>query len=123
MTDNMTKIQEAFLNNDDIMLLFLSVTPVIDSASVLRRYADNKGVIDSKWNVTTGDKKHIYKLARKSYFATVDKGDGGLQGFIRTTHFVLADKKKQIRGVYDGINDDEIQRLIGEVKLLKAIKG
>ncbi len=105
------------------MLLFLSVTPVIDSASVLRRYADNKGVIDSKWNVTTGDKKHIYKLARKSYFATVDKGDGGLQGFIRTTHFVLADKKKQIRGVYDGINDDEIQRLIGEVKLLKAIKG
>ena len=118
MTNNMVKIQEAFLKNDNVMLLSHSVTPTIDSIAVLRAYADTKGVIDSKWNVTTGDKKHIYALARKSYFAVVEQGDGGLQDFIHTTNFVLVDKQQQIRGIYDGINEDEIQRLIKDINTL-----
>ena len=64
-------------------------------------------MIDSKWNITTGDKKHIYNLARKSYFAVVEQGDGGLQDFIHTPNFILVDKEKQIRGIYDGTDDDE----------------
>ena len=118
MTDNLVKIQEEFLHNDDIMLLSLSVTPKMDSIPVLREYADEKGVIDSKWNITTGDKKHIYELARRSYFAVVEQGDGGLQDFIHTPNFVLVDKNKQIRGIYDGTNDDEIVRLINDIKIL-----
>lgn len=120
MTDNMVKIQKEFLNDDDIMLLSLSVTPEIDSVSVLREYANNKGVIDSKWNVTTGAKKHIYNLARKSYFAVVEQGDGGLQDFIHTPNFILIDKKKQIRGIYDGTNEDNIEQLITDIKTLKS---
>jgi len=118
MTDNLVIIQEEFLNNDDIMLLSLSVTPKMDSIPVLREYADKKGVIDSKWNITTGDKKHIYELARKSYFAVVEQGDGGLQDFIHTPNFILVDKKKRIRGIYDGTNDEEILRLINDIKIL-----
>jgi protein SCO1 len=118
MTDNLVKIQEEFLNNDDIMLLSLSVTPKMDSIPVLREYADKKGVIDSKWNITTGNKKHIYELARKSYFAVVEQGDGGLQDFIHTPNFILVDKKRQIRGIYDGTNDDEILRLISDINIL-----
>ena len=119
MTDNMGKLQKKFLNDDDIKFLSLSVTPEIDSIPVLKEYATKKGVIDSKWNVTTGSKKHIYELARKSYFAVVDHGDGGLQDFIHTTHFVLVDKKKQIRGIYDGTSDAEIKQLIDDIKILK----
>jgi len=118
MTNNMVKIQEAYLDNDDIMFLSLSVTPDIDSIPILREYANRKGVNDTKWNVTTGDKKHIYELARKSYFAVVEQGDGGLQDFIHTPNFVLVDKKKQIRGIYDGTEDDEILRLINDIKTL-----
>ena len=118
MTDNMAKIQNAFLKDDDVMLLSLSVTPTIDSISVLKDYAKKKGVIDSKWHVTTGNKKHIYNLARKSYFAAVDEGDGGLQDFIHTPHFILIDKEKQIRGIYDGTNDDEINRIINDINIL-----
>jgi len=118
MTNNMVKIQEAYKNNDDIMFLSLSVTPDIDSIPILREYANNKGVIDTKWNVTTGDKIHIYELARKSYFAVVDQGDGGLQDFIHTPNFVLVDKKKQIRGIYDGTEDEEILRLIKDIGIL-----
>ena len=118
MTNNMVKIQKAYKNNDDIMFLSLSVTPDIDSIPILREYANNKGVIDTKWNVTTGDKIHIYELARKSYFAVVDQGDGGLQDFIHTPNFVLVDKKKQIRGIYDGTEDEEILRLIKDIGIL-----
>ena len=120
MTDNMAEIQQEFLNDDDIMLLSLSVTPEIDSVSVLRDYANKKGVIDSKWNVTTGNKKHIYNLARKSYFAVVEQGDGGLQDFIHTSNFILIDKKNQIRGIYDGTNADDIQQIIADIKNLKS---
>lgn len=119
MTDNIGKLQETFLTEDDIMFLSLSVTPEIDSIPVLRKYANDKGVIDAKWNVITGEKKHIYELARKSYFAVLDSGDGGLQDFIHTTNFVLVDKKRQIRGIYDGINDEEIKRLINDIKILQ----
>ena len=120
MTSNMSKVQEAFLYNNDIMFLSLSVTPDIDSIPKLREYATQKGVIDSKWNVTTGEKKHIYELARKSYFAVVDQGDGGLQDFIHTPNFILVDKKKRIRGVYDGTDNDEIKRLIHDIKNLRT---
>ena len=119
MTGNMAKVQEAFITNDDVMLLSLSVTPDIDNVPKLREYATKKGVIDAKWHVTTGNKKHIYELARKSYFAVVEKGDGGLQDFIHTPNFILVDKKKQIRGVYDGTDDKEIRRLIADINLLR----
>tara|TARA_B110000971_G_scaffold203140_1_gene223448 strand:+ start:49 stop:399 length:351 start_codon:yes stop_codon:yes gene_type:complete len=116
----MVKIQDEFISNDDIMLLSMSVTPDIDNVQVLKKYAIEKEVNDSKWNITTGSKKHIYELARKSYFAVVEQGDGGLQDFIHTPNFILIDTKKQIRGIYDGTDDDEISRLIKDIKILKS---
>ena len=119
MTNNIGILQREFLKDEDVMFLSLSVTPEIDSVSILREYANNKGVIDSKWNITTGNKEHIYELARKSYFAVVEQGDGGLQDFIHTPNFILIDKKKQIRGIYDGTNDEDIKRIIEDIKFLK----
>ena len=121
MTNNMLLIQEEFIQNNDIMLLSMSVTPEIDNVEVLKKYAIEKGVIDSKWNITTGSKKHIYELARKSYFAVLDQGDGGLQDFIHTPNFILVDTKKQIRGIYDGTVENEISRLIQDINILVDI--
>ena len=118
MTDNMKLVQDEYIDDNNIMLLSLSVTPDIDNVEVLKNYAIEKGVNDLKWNITTGSKKHIYELARKSYFAVVDQGDGGLQDFIHTPNFVLVDTKKQIRGIYDGTEDKEISRLIKDINIL-----
>ena len=118
MTDYMLLIQNEFINNDQFMLLSLSVTPNIDSVPVLKKYANEKGVEDSKWNLTTGSKKHIYDLARKSYFAAVDQGDGDLQDFIHTPNFILVDKEKQIRGIYNGTELNEVSRLIQDIHIL-----
>ncbi|MCB0371468.1 MAG: SCO family protein [Muricauda sp.] len=120
MTKNMGEIQEAILDDPDIMLLSHSVTPVIDTVAQLKRYALEKGVIDSKWNLVTGDKKQIYELARKSYLAVKDDGDGGPYDMIHTENFILVDKEKRIRGFYDGTNLEDIDRLLNDLKILKA---
>lgn len=119
MAKNMSELQEVFKNDDEIMFLSHSVTPKIDSVSVLKNYADMKGVINGKWNVTTGNKKHIYNLARKSYFAVLDEGDGGNQDFIHTENFILIDKKRRIRGIYDGTKKENIKKIINDIILLK----
>lgn len=119
MTNNMAIIQKEFMNDTSVLLLSHSVTPVMDSVPVLKEYALNKGVVDTKWHIVTGEKKQIYNLARKSYFAVLDEGDGGAQDFIHTEQFVLIDKKKRIRGFYDGTDLKEIERIIADIYLLK----
>ena len=120
MTKNMGEVQEAIKNDPTIMLLSHSVTPQIDTVAQLKRYALEKGVIDSKWNLVTGDKKQIYELARKSYLAVKNDGDGGAFDMIHTENFILVDKEKRIRGFYDGTDRDEINRLLEDIKVLKA---
>ncbi len=120
MAINMSELQEYFKDDDDLKFLSHSVTPDIDSVSVLRAYADKNNAIDGKWEITTGKKTHIYELARKSYFAVLDEGDGGEQDFIHTEQFVLVDKQKQIRGFYDGTDAREIERIIKDIEVLKS---
>jgi len=119
MTDHMVVIQKEIENDPDVMLLSHSVTPEIDSVAQLKRYAEKKGVDDKKWNLVTGDKKEIYKLARKSYLAVKDNGDGGPFDMVHTENFMLIDKKRQIRGFYDGTNLEDIDRLLDDIQILK----
>ncbi len=119
MTDHMVQIQKAMIDDDDVMLLSHSVTPQIDSVAQLKSYAELKGVNDSKWNLVTGDKKQIYELARKSYMAVKTGGNGDEYDMIHTENFMLIDKKRQIRGYYDGTNPEDIQRLLEDIEILK----
>jgi len=119
MAYNMGELQNLYKKDIDIMFLSHSVTPVIDSVTVLKEYADRKGVIDGKWNITTGAKTHIYELARKSYFAVLDEGSGDENDFIHTEQFVLVDKEKRIRGYYDGTEKEDMEKLKKDIVLLK----
>ncbi len=119
MTDHMKDIQDELIEDNEILLLSHSVTPEIDSVAQLKHYALDKGVLDTKWNLVTGDKKQIYGLARKSYLAVKTDGDGGPYDMIHTENFMLIDKKKQLRGFYDGTNEDEIERLLKDIEILK----
>jgi protein SCO1/2 len=107
MTDNLVWLQDKIKNMPDVMFLSHSVTPDIDSVSVLKKYAIEKGVIDSKWNLVTGNKKDIYYIARKSYLAVETGNPGELYDMVHTENFVLVDEKGRIRGFYDGTNLDK----------------
>jgi protein SCO1/2 len=106
MTNNMIWLQNQIKNNPKVMLLSHSVTPEIDSVSVLKKYALEKGVIDSKWNLVTGNKKDIYFIARKSYLAVKTGNPSEMYDLVHTENFVLVDSKRRVRGFYDGTNLD-----------------
>ena len=119
MTGNMEYLQQQIMDDPQVLLLSHSVTPEIDSVPRLKEYALEKGVVDSKWNLVTGDKKQIYELARKSYLAVKTDGDGGPFDMIHTENFILVDQNKRIRGTYDGTKKEEMERLLADLKILK----
>ena len=118
MQDNMVEIQNAFKNNPKVMLLSHTVMPQIDSVPVLKKYALEKGVIDSKWNLVTGDKKDIFYIARKSYLAVKTDTAGELYDMVHTENFILVDEQRRVRGFYDGTKKDDIKRLIEDINFL-----
>lgn len=107
MTENMVWLQDKIKDMPDVLLLSHSVTPDIDSVPVLKKYALEKGVLDNKWNLVTGNKKDIYYIARKSYLAVETGKPEELYDMVHTENFVLIDKKGRIRGFYDGTNLDK----------------
>ena len=121
MTDNMVEIQKKLKDNNDVLLLSHTVTPEIDSVPQLKKYALEKGVDDAKWNLVTGDKKEIYDLARKSYLAAKDIPYSE-NDLVHTENFVLVDKKKRIRGFYDGTDPEAIKALLHDIEVLELEK-
>jgi protein SCO1/2 len=120
MTSNMSLIQDEFLNDDDILLLSHSVTPEKDSVPVLKSFADSKGINSNKWHLVTGSQKEIYKLGRKDYFVEEDLGIKKKEDeFLHTENFVLIDKSRHIRGIYNGLNKTSVRQLITDIHTLK----
>ena len=119
MKDNMIDLQDEFLDDDQVYLLSHTVTPEIDSVSVLKDYSIEKGVLDYKWNMVTGDKKQIYELARKSYLVAEDIETSSDYDMIHTENFVLIDPERRIRGFYDGTDKESMKQLVKDVYILK----
>ena len=119
MEDADDDASDEFIDDDNILLLSHTVMPEIDSVKVLKKYSQEKGVVDSKWNLVTGDKKQIYNLARKSYLVAEDIASSNDYEMIHTENFVLVDSKRRIRGFYDGTDKNVMSNLINDIKILK----
>lgn len=120
MTGNMGKVAQAFQHDKNVMLLSHSVTPELDDVTVLHNYASSKNIKNPNWHLLTGDKKQIYDIARKGYFADNAIGyNKGFNEFLHTENFVLVDKHRHIRGVYNGTIDFEVDNLVRHIKLLE----
>jgi protein SCO1/2 len=118
MTGHMVGIQDRLKNDREVLLLSHTVTPDIDTVAQLKRYALEKGVDDSRWNLVTGDKRTIYELARKSYLAAKDAPYSEYD-LVHTENFVLVDKQRRIRGFYDGTDPEAIETLLKDIEILK----
>lgn len=120
LTKNMHAIQEAYKNEDDIMLLSHTVMPWRDSIPLLKKYAEKYNVNPNKWHLVTGDKDELYDIARKGYFADEDfTKTQDESNFIHTENFILIDKQGYIRGVYNGTLPVDVERLKRHIKILK----
>jgi protein SCO1/2 len=118
MTTNLVDVQKAFLDNPKVKLLSFSVMPDIDNVKVLNDYAKINQVMDSKWNLVTGDKKAIYTMARKSYLAVKQGKPEEQYDMVHTENLILVDSKKRVRGFYDGTKKEEVQKLIKDINFL-----
>lgn len=118
MATQMQRVFERFKANEQVMLVSHTVMPEVDSVPVLAEYAKKYGADGGKWLFLTGDKKHLYEMARKSYFAAPGEGSGDEHDFIHTENFVLVDAKRRIRGYYDGTSTEDVTRLMKEIEML-----
>ena len=119
MKDNMQIVAKRFEGVDDVMFLSHSVTPYADSVPVLHEYGAMHSINSKQWRLVTGDKGQIYKTARQGYFAEDEIGfNADSTEFLHTERFVLVDKDRHIRGVYNGTVALEVDRLIEDINLL-----
>jgi protein SCO1/2 len=119
MTKNLKKVQQSFVKDGDIQINSFSVDPGRDTVGRLKYYAGQFGIESNRWNLLTGDKIEIYRLARKNFAIVATDGDGGPNDFIHSDNMVLVDKKKMIRGYYNGTSETEINQLINDINKLK----
>lgn len=118
MINQLKEVQSAFKNNDNVVLLSYSVNPEEDTPEILKDYADQHSIIKEKWHLLTGRKAELYKHARASYFADKDTGIRIEDDFLHTENTFLVDQKGYIRGIYNGTQHQDIERLIEDVKRL-----
>ncbi|HAK12641.1 MAG TPA: SCO family protein [Chitinophagaceae bacterium] len=119
LAKHMRMVLDSCQNNQQVILLSHSVTPEYDTGKVLQEYAQRVGAVAGQWHLLTGDKKAIYTIARKSYFADEDLGlQKNENDFLHTENLILLDRQQHIRGVYKGTNWAEVQQLIADIKTL-----
>ncbi|MFZ5971112.1 MAG: SCO family protein [Bacteroidota bacterium] len=119
MKTQMLRVYQATQDMPDVLLLSHTIDPEYDTVPLLRDYAQRLGVSSNKWHFVTGQKDSIYKIAQTSYFATAMEDKTEPDGFIHSGAFLLIDKKQRIRGKYDGTKEEDVNRLIREIKQLR----
>lgn len=123
MSTNLTDVQKAFENDDSLLILSHSVNPLHDTVEVLSEYAQIYNAKKNKWHLLTGNKTLIYNLAKNDYLVNAIEDDGSPEGFLHSELFLLIDTKARIRGMYDGTDKAQVQKLIEDIKLLKQEKA
>lgn len=118
MNRNMKKVFDQFKNEKDFLILSHTVDPETDSVARLKVYADSLGADIKTWWFLTGTKDSLYKAARESYILDDPKNNATNidEQFIHTQFFALVDRIGQVRGIYDGLKKDEIEKLITDTR-------
>lgn len=119
MKTQMLRIYEATQNMPDVLILSHSIDPEYDTVALLHDFADRLGVESKRWHFVTGVKDSIFKIAQTSYFTTAMEDKTEPDGYIHSGAFLLIDKKGRIRGKYDGTKEEDVNRLIGDIKRLR----
>jgi protein SCO1 len=119
MKTQMLRVYEAIQDMPDVLLLSHTIDPQYDTVHLLHEFARRLGVETKKWHFVTGVKDSIYKIAQTSYYATAIEDKTEPDGFIHSGAFLLIDKQRRIRGKYDGTKEEDVNRLIGEIKRLR----
>ncbi len=123
MKTQMLRVYEATGSMPDVLLLSHTIDPEYDTVALLHDFARRLGVQSNRWHFVTGARDSIYKIAQTSYFATAMEDKTEPDGFIHSGAFLLIDRQGRIRGKYDGTKEDDVNRLIADIKKLRRENG
>lgn len=119
MKKNLITVYKAFQNSPDVRILSHTIDPDHDTPAVLRQYAQDIGVTGTVWQFVTGDREAIYDIGEKHYLVTAGRDSTAPGGYMHSGAFVLIDKEKHIRGLFDGTTAEGTQKLIHAINLLR----
>jgi len=142
MNANMRRVFDKYKNEKDFLILSHTCMPETDSIPLLKAYEHrmidgtllknedgaykivnpvaetNTAINNPNWNFVTGDKTQLYKMARQGYMIDNGKPDSTQRmedQFIHTQFFALVDRYGRVRAIYDGLKEDEVQKLMGDI--------
>ena len=118
MTRNLKGIHDDFKTNANIHFVSITVNPEVDSPQVLSDYAKKYEIDSGRWHFLTGSRESISDLAVKGFKI------GSVTDLVfHSAYLVLADKKAQIRGYYEGTNPEEVKKLKADIQRLLKEKS
>jgi len=120
MKKEMLRVYEAYKNNDEVSIISHTIDPEYDTVALLKDFAEKLDVKAPKWHFVTGEKEAIYELGQKGYMVTAMEDENEEGGYLHSGAFILVDKERKIRGVYDGTKSEEVDKLITDIELLLA---
>jgi len=118
MKTQMLRIYERYKDRDEVRIISHSIDPDFDTPNVLKDYAARLQVKAPKWNLLTGDKAAIYQLGQKSYMVSAQEDPNEAGGFVHSGAFILVDKNRHVRGIYDGTVEAEVNHLLEDMEVL-----
>ncbi|MBD1399023.1 SCO family protein [Pontibacter sp. JH31] len=122
MKSQMLRVYEAFKDEPQLVLLSHTIDPKHDTVAVLRDYADRLQVSSDKWHFVTGEKDSIYSIAMQ-YMVTALEDEQEPGGFVHSGAFVLVDQNRHVRGIYDGTDPAQVDKLIQDIPALLPKKN
>lgn len=120
MKRQMTKVYNEYKGNPEVMILSHTIDPEHDTPKVLNTFAKDLGIEGNQWQFLTGPKEDIYALGQKSYLSAAQEDRTAEGGFLHSGAFILIDKEKHIRGMYDGTTEEGTKKLLRDMKILLA---
>lgn len=118
MKTQMLRIYEKYKDNPKVGILSHSIDPRHDTPAVLREFMDNLGIKSKMWQMVTGDKAKIYEIGQKSYMVSATDDPTQPGGIVHSGAFILVDKNRHIRGIYDGTEPTKVDRLMIDMEML-----
>ena len=118
MKTQMLRIFKKFKDNPRVAILSHTIDPRHDTPAVLKEFSKNLGIQNSMWQMVMGDKAKIYEIGQKSYMVSATDDPTQPGGIVHSGAFILVDKNRHIRGIYDGTEPERVDKLMEDMDLL-----
>ena len=118
MKKEMVRVAEHFKNEPQVAIISHTIDPDHDSIPVLKTYAEQLGANPKQWHFVWGNRDLVYTLAEKHYYSAVQEDKTQPGGFVHSGGFILVDKNRHVRGIYDGTSPTAVDSMMRDIQKL-----